>query len=384
MLVMENGYHRRGPPSTTSTSILDSPTLARVERARLRHEQEEQNGNNSPLQCTLSSYCPSQISVEPGREIHALKKGLLWQQRERLFSRWKERYFILTRDYLHCFKRSTGSEKISNMGQFIFKVKLVEVEKVEWINKKSYSTIALVLQDRDYRILLRTNEGLEDWFELLEECTITSKERRKALHKFGNQSSCWSNSDNYTKSNYSNSNNVDNWLLSRTNPAVTLDQSSLSDSVPDLQQSDQRYRDEQSWRKKSSVLYQQRLSLLTDIDINNCDSSIGTPSVQSTLRGTPYHFNSDIFFLSSGTKEKRYNNSICNNKAMFNPVGSFRNNGNMLSPPRFGQERFTGISSPVSVKYRDRSNSDVYGCKSRNASSAANRCSYISQQPANV
>lgn len=42
--------------------------------------------------------------------------------------------------------------------------------------------------------------------------------------------------------------------------AVTLDQSSLSDSVPDLQQSDQRYRDEQSWRKKSSVLYQQRLS----------------------------------------------------------------------------------------------------------------------------
>lgn len=58
MLVMENGYHRRGPPSTTSTSILDSPTLARVERARLRHEQEEQNGNNSPLQCTLSSYCP--------------------------------------------------------------------------------------------------------------------------------------------------------------------------------------------------------------------------------------------------------------------------------------------------------------------------------------
>ncbi len=58
MLVMENGYHRRGPSSTASPSILDSPTLARVERARLRHEQEEQNGTNSPLQYTLSSYCP--------------------------------------------------------------------------------------------------------------------------------------------------------------------------------------------------------------------------------------------------------------------------------------------------------------------------------------
>ena len=34
------------------------------------------------------------------------------------------RYFILTRDYLNCFKRATGSasEKISDMGQFIFKV----------------------------------------------------------------------------------------------------------------------------------------------------------------------------------------------------------------------------------------------------------------------
>ncbi len=71
----------------------------------------------------FSFFFQSLMSVDPGREIHALKKGLLWQQRERLFSRWKERYFILTRDYLHCFKRSSGNEKISNMGQFIFKVK---------------------------------------------------------------------------------------------------------------------------------------------------------------------------------------------------------------------------------------------------------------------
>jgi len=56
--------------------------------------------------------------------MHAIKKGLLWQHRDRMFSRWKERYFILTRDYLHCFKRASGSGsgKISEMGQFIFKV----------------------------------------------------------------------------------------------------------------------------------------------------------------------------------------------------------------------------------------------------------------------
>ena len=49
-----------------------------------------------------------------------IKKGLLWQQRDKLFSRWKERYFILTKDFLQCFKKETS--KITDMGGFIFKV----------------------------------------------------------------------------------------------------------------------------------------------------------------------------------------------------------------------------------------------------------------------
>ncbi len=51
----------------------------------------------------------------------SFKKGLLWQQRDKLFSRWKERYFILTKDYFHCFKKATS--RITEMGGFIFKVK---------------------------------------------------------------------------------------------------------------------------------------------------------------------------------------------------------------------------------------------------------------------
>ena len=63
--------------------------------------------------------------------------GLLWQQKDRFFSRWKERFFILTQvllnindnfekllklfqDYLHCFKKE--SSRITEMGGFIFKV----------------------------------------------------------------------------------------------------------------------------------------------------------------------------------------------------------------------------------------------------------------------
>jgi hypothetical protein len=36
------------------------------------------------------------------------------------YFRWKERYFVLTTDYLQCFKK--GTSRISEMGTFLYKV----------------------------------------------------------------------------------------------------------------------------------------------------------------------------------------------------------------------------------------------------------------------
>lgn len=131
----------------------------------------------------LQSLIPNNFGKETG--YHAIKRGLLWQQRDRLFSRWKERYFVLTRDYLHCFRRASGTDhRVTEMGAFLFKVKLADVERVEWLNRRTYSAVSLELgaaRDGGGKVLLRASEGLEDWFELLEECTLTSKERRRAL-----------------------------------------------------------------------------------------------------------------------------------------------------------------------------------------------------------
>ena len=69
----------------------------------------------------------------------ALMKGLLWQQRDKLFSRWKERFFILTSDYLQCFKR--GNSRITEMGAFIFKIKLSEVRALSFVLSFSMSRI---------------------------------------------------------------------------------------------------------------------------------------------------------------------------------------------------------------------------------------------------
>lgn len=49
-----------------------------------------------------------------------LRKGVMWVQQEKMFSRWKERFIILTPSYLHIFKKSTS--RLSDMGTFVNKV----------------------------------------------------------------------------------------------------------------------------------------------------------------------------------------------------------------------------------------------------------------------
>ncbi|XP_068083247.1 uncharacterized protein [Anabrus simplex] len=313
--------------------------------------------------------------------MHAIKKGLLWQQRDRLFSRWKERYFILTRDYLHCFKRA--ADKISNMGQFIFKVKLVDVERVEWINKKTYSTVALALA-RDGRVLLRAPDGLEDWFELLEECMLASKERRRALRKshdprLSNGESC---------NNNSITSNLEDWLLTRHKIAGL---NHLSDSVPDLQHLPPREReprpvthrgtglnyedddddDEIPWLRHRPANYEQRLSLLTDIDVNSYDLTLETPppSVPATFRGRPtsYRLNSDVFFMPSSATTKEQTDrlrgsaapSFSSSRSVLTPVGSFRST-HLFNPSKAAAERYSAMNeAPPLLNFRDRSHSDV-------------------------
>ncbi|XP_023327876.1 uncharacterized protein LOC111701003 [Eurytemora carolleeae] len=106
----------------------------------------------------------------------AVRKGVLWQQRDRLFSRWKERYIVLTRDYLHCFKRVTN--RSSEMGDFIFKVKLVQLEGVTLIDKRGYLTVCLCIL-REGRIYLRSAHGIRDWFQAIQSTVYDSKRRRK-------------------------------------------------------------------------------------------------------------------------------------------------------------------------------------------------------------
>jgi len=127
-----------------------------------------------------------------------VKKGLLWQQKDKFFSRWKERFFILTEDYLHCFKKENS--RITEMGSFILKLSLSEVDSVSLLTKKGYLTISLN-HVKDGRVFLRRHEGIKEWYNMIKANVFESKKRR---HKFDLDH---------------NNSSVEAWLLARQNIA---------------------------------------------------------------------------------------------------------------------------------------------------------------------
>ena len=65
---------------------------------------------------------PAGSLAHPAAELgdNLVRKGLMWVQQDKLFSRWKERFIILTTGYLQIFKK--GTSRISDMGTFVSKV----------------------------------------------------------------------------------------------------------------------------------------------------------------------------------------------------------------------------------------------------------------------
>lgn len=112
-----------------------------------------------------------------------------------MWSRWKERYFILTRDYLHCFRRLRNVYRfhvtLSAMGQFIYKLRLANIEDIRWDTFRNVHRISITVR-HEATIFLRTSddnvEALYHWYTLLQECICMSKIRRQALRVFNTSS----------------------------------------------------------------------------------------------------------------------------------------------------------------------------------------------------
>jgi len=203
------------------------------------------------------------------QESTSIKKGLLWQQRDKLFSRWKERYFILTKDLLQCFKKETS--KITEMGGFIFKIKLSEVEAIELLDKRGYLTICISLQ-REGKVYLRRTEGIRDWYEAIRENMQESRARRnnRTSAIFADRRQ---NTDSSGMENWMAQKNLGKMGFSDSTPEVnkvgekdriTLDELSNLYKNEELEQETRRQEEDAKTKLTKKI---NRLSLLSDIEL---------------------------------------------------------------------------------------------------------------------
>merc|ERR1711962_873419 len=149
-----------------------------------------------------------------GSATSQLKKGILWQQRDKIFSRWKERFFVLTKDYLQCFKK--GTSRITEMGGFIYGIRLSDIVEVQLLDKRGYLTICLTLASKDGKLFLRKPEGIREWYQALKASAQASRDRRSMLstEEFWSRKQFEPSPGNPSNPGCS-SNNIEQWLIAR-------------------------------------------------------------------------------------------------------------------------------------------------------------------------
>ncbi|GAB6028416.1 hypothetical protein CHUAL_002576 [Chamberlinius hualienensis] len=287
------------------------------------------------------------LSPHEEKENFAVKKGLLWIQRDKLFSRWNERYFILTKDYLACFKKSSKIAS-SDMGGFIFKLSLADVDGIEWIEKKDYGMVAIMCP-MEGRFFLRAKSGSDEWLQVLKEAISQSKVRREALRSSvpvsGSQIDSIS-SHNYETKTYLNNKiplhysysegGADFYRLGRNCPGADFIRGSTG-----LLKIPEDYVSSAS----SSVADSSRFSLITDIDLRSGSEDTSTPSPSSSSCSTSsrHYFSPPQIIYPPGI-----------------PVGHRRTHSHGRPPPRLPPEAMIVYTNPKMSPRVDRSHSDAY------------------------
>ena len=202
-----------------------------------------------------------------------LRKGLLWQQRDKLFSSWKERYFILTQDFLQCFKKETS--RITDMGGFLFKIKLCDVESVDLLDKKGYLTIALNLV-REPKMFLRKTEGIRDWYNCICNCVKESKARKQLRSTSAGSNP--SHANHFEQKQATDNSGIESYVFNKRRLNFRR-----SDSTPEIHKNEAKkeritldelsnlYKNEEAAEKRKEEVVMRkrlnRLSLMTDMEM---------------------------------------------------------------------------------------------------------------------
>ncbi|KAL7632500.1 UNVERIFIED_CONTAM: hypothetical protein RMT77_017163 [Armadillidium vulgare] len=261
-LTIERGRTLLDSSINEKDNLILTPSLIDVE-ARLANTPPHVliRSISSLSQQSIRPRTPDPESNEGVGGVPAMRKGILLQARDRLFSRWKERYFVLTKDYLACFRR--GTTKYSEMGSFIFKVNLATVDAVGWEDRRGGPVLALSLP-REGKMLLRAKSGLDQWYRDLREATNASRNRRNALRR----------GSSTTHLNHIANNNSHHSPLFKNGSNL---QFSLSDSTPEIVQLCESVCKDTSPGPARNISRPNRFSLVSNMDAGSCEGDHITP-----------------------------------------------------------------------------------------------------------
>ena len=153
--------------------------------------------------------CDLNVRTKPRAEGSAntdniVKKGLLWMQQDKLFSQWKERFIILTAEYLQIFKKANS--QITDMGSFLLKIRLSEIGSVSLEDRRGYLTLSIVAR-REGRLLLRNTSGIGEWHT-----SVNLLVKEKMRHAKG---AMQSTKEFWDRRQKSDSHDIKQWLLAR-------------------------------------------------------------------------------------------------------------------------------------------------------------------------
>merc|ERR1712215_150575 len=103
-----------------------------------------------------------------------LKRGILFQQYEGIFTRWVQRFFVLTTKFIQCFK--VNNNKITRMGKFLFQVKLTDLSELD-IFERLDGTVVIAMQHKDTKGYIRseTTKDTRDWFMAIDSMMTEGK-----------------------------------------------------------------------------------------------------------------------------------------------------------------------------------------------------------------
>jgi len=202
-------------PSATSTLY---GTRSRIPVYKPRTEQTLGQRAVTQMEISRTYEDPSILShsLQDSGES-TIRKGLMWIQQDKLFSRWKERYVILTTSYLQIFKK--GATRFSDMGTFISKVKLSSVNSIALEDKRGYLTLVLTTTvPQEGKLLLRKTEGLKDWHDSVVSCCHKERQKRSNLQT----------DEFWNRKQLSESYGFEGWLSARDILGTTLEDSPCS------------------------------------------------------------------------------------------------------------------------------------------------------------